>query len=280
MAILLDYSQVSIANLMQQDETDVSLDLFRHMVLRSIKYYRTRFIGEYGEVIICCDSTNYWRKKVFPQYKINRKRTKQYQTRDWDKIFQCLNKIREELKETFPYIVLHVQTTEADDIIAILCQMEQEDNIIVSGDKDFLQLQKYQGVDQYSPNRRDMISVDNPEQFKKLHIMRGDSGDGVPNFLSPDNTFEDKLRQKPLSNKKLNEWSNLDPEIFCDFEMMKGYKRNQQLVDLDCIPDSVREMILTEYKYQLNNGYGDRSKLLPYFIEHQLKQLTEVIHEF
>lgn len=280
MAILLDYSQVSIANLMQQDETDVSVDLFRHMVLQSIKYYRTRFVSEYGEVIICCDSTNYWRKKLFPQYKINRKRTKQYQTRDWDMIFQCLNQVREELKETFPYIVLHVETTEADDIIAILCQMEQENNIIVSGDKDFLQLQKYEGVNQYSPNRRDMISVDNPEQFKRLHIMRGDSGDGVPNFLSPDNTFADKLRQKPLSNKKLNEWSNLDPEIFCDFEMMKGYKRNQQLVDLDCIPDVIKEMILTEYKYQLNNGYGDRSKLLPYFIEHQLKQLTEVIHEF
>tara|TARA_Y100000817_G_scaffold307121_1_gene293172 strand:+ start:205 stop:1047 length:843 start_codon:yes stop_codon:yes gene_type:complete len=280
MAILLDYSQVSIANLMQQDETDVSIDLFRHMVLRSIKYYRTRFIGEYGEVIICCDSTNYWRKKVFPQYKINRKRTKQYQTRDWDLIFTCLNQVRDELKESFPYIVLQVDTTEADDIIAIICQMEQEDNIIVSGDKDFLQLQKHDGVNQYSPNRRDMITVDNPEQFKKLHIMRGDSGDGVPNFLSPDNTFADQIRQKPLSNKKLNEWSNMEPEIFCDIDMMKGYKRNRQLVDLDYIPEDIREKILSEYKYQLNNGYGDRSKLLPYFIKHQLKQLTEVIHEF
>ena len=110
--------------------------------------------------------------------------------------------------------------------------------------------------------------------------MRGDSGDGVPNFLSPDNTFEDQIRQKPLSNKKLNEWSNMEPEIFCDIDMMKGYKRNRQLVDLDYIPEDIKEKILNEYKYQLNNGYGDRSKLLPYFIEHQLKNLTEVIHEF
>ena len=44
--------------------------------------------------------------------------------------------------------------------------------------------------------------------------------------------------------------------------------------------EDIREKILSEYKYQLNNGYGDRSKLLPYFIKHQLKQLTEVIHEF
>ena len=62
--------------------------------------------------------------------------------------------------------------------------------------------------------------------------------------------------------------------------MLKYYERNRSLIDLDYVPDDIKESILADYKYQLNNGYGDRSKLLPYFIEHRLKQLTEVIDEF
>ena len=143
MSILIDYNQVSIANLMQQPDDDVGIDLFRHMELQSIKYYRTKFINEFGEVIICCDNKNYWRKKVFPQYKINRKRTKQYQTRDWSMVFKCLNQVREELKENFPYIVLEIISAEADDIIGVLSEHLTDKTVIVSGDKDFLQLQKY-----------------------------------------------------------------------------------------------------------------------------------------
>ena len=280
MSILIDYNQVSIANLMQQPDDDVGIDLFRHMVLQSIKYYRTKFINEFGEVIICCDNKNYWRKKVFPQYKINRKRTKQYQTRDWSMVFKCLNQVREELKENFPYIVLEIISAEADDIIGVLSEHLTDKTVIVSGDKDFLQLQKFDHISQYSPNRRDMIETDDAAEYKRVHILRGDPGDGVPNFLSPDNTFEDRIRQVPLSNRKIKEWSGLEPEIFCDYKMLKYYERNRSLIDLDYVPDDIKESILSDYKYQLNNGYGDRSKLLPYFIEHRLKQLTEVIDEF
>ena len=280
MSILIDYNQVSIANLMQQPDDDVGIDLFRHMVLQSIKYYRTKFINEFGEVIICCDNKNYWRKKVFPQYKINRKRTKQYQTRDWSMVFKCLNQVREELKENFPYIVLEIISAEADDIIGVLSEHLTDKTVIVSGDKDFLQLQKFDHISQYSPNRRDMIETDDAAEYKRVHILKGDPGDGVPNFLSPDNTFEDRIRQVPLSNRKIKEWSGLEPEIFCDYKMLKYYERNRKLIDLDYVPDDIKENILSDYKYQLNNGYGDRSKLLPYFIEHRLKQLTEVIDEF
>ncbi len=280
MSILIDYNQVSIANLMQQPENDLGIDLFRHMVLQSIKYYRTKFVNRFGEVIICCDNKNYWRKKIFPQYKINRKRTKQYQTRDWDMVFKCLNRVREELKENFPYVVLEIVSAEADDIIGVLSEHLTEDTVIVSGDKDFLQLQKFDHISQYSPNRQDMIETDDAAEYKRVHILKGDPSDGVPNFLSPDNTFEDRIRQTPLSNRKIKEWSGLEPEIFCDYKMMKYYERNRSLIDLDYVPDNIRENILSDYKYQLNNGYGDRSKLLPYFIEHRLKQLTEVIDEF
>ena len=77
---------------------------------------------------------------------------------DWNNIF-ILNKIRDEMKETFPWRVLQVETAEADDIIGTLCHRfgrtlkadDDEPILILSGDKDFGQLQKYANVEQFSP---------------------------------------------------------------------------------------------------------------------------------
>ena len=45
-----------------------------------------------------------------------------------------------------------------------------------------------------------------PTIYLKEHILKGDTSDGVPNVLSPDNTFVDGLRQRPLSRKKIQSW--------------------------------------------------------------------------
>ncbi len=111
----------------------------------------------------------------------------------------------------------------------------------------------------------------------KEHIIRGDVGDGVPNFLSADNTFVVGARQKPISQKKLDEWLNQDPRDFCDENMLRGYLRNQQLVDLNFIPENLRDQVLVEYEAQAGKGRG---KLFNYFIEKRLKNLLESINEF
>ena len=75
--------------------------------------------------------------------------------------------------------------------------------MILSGDKDFIQLQKYPNVKQYSPITKKMINGMNPDDYLKEHVLKGDTSDGVPNVLSPDNTFVDGIRQRPLSKKKI-----------------------------------------------------------------------------
>lgn len=282
--IIVDLSQVMISNLMVQlgnhTNTEIEEDLLRHMILNSIRSYNQKFKNEYGEMIIACDAGNNWRRQIFPYYKANRRKNREKSELNWTQIFDTLGKVREELKEYFPYRVIQIDGAEADDIIGTLVDKfgnTSEKILIMSGDKDFVQLQRYMNVKQYDPVQKKWRATHDPDRFVKEHIMRGDTGDGVPNFLSADNTFVIGARQKPISQKKLDAWINMDPREFCDENMLRGYLRNQQLVDLNFIPENLRTQIVSEYEAQAGKGRG---KLFNYFIEKRLKNLLESINEF
>jgi len=292
--IIIDLNQVMVSNLMMQlgNHTDAKIEegLVRHMVLNAIRSYKQKFGEEYGEIVIACDDKNYWRRKIYPYYKANRKKAREESDIDWTSIFECFNKIRDELKEYFPYRVLKVDTAEADDIIGTLAQqygsyLVGHDTIkilIMSGDKDFIQLQKFANVKQYDPVRKKFISHKNPELYLKEHIMRGDTGDGVPNFLSPDDVFVTKGRQKPIRQTNLDKWVNQSPDTFGDIEligdtMIRGYKRNESLIDLSKIPSDIYSMVVAQYHEQKDKKRGD---LLNYFIKFKLKNLMPLIGDF
>lgn len=244
-----------------------------------------KFNDEYGELVICADDRKYWRREAFEYYKSNRKKERQESNLDWNMIFDTLNKIKLELKENFPYKVIQVPRAEADDIIGTLCKRfghlgiappNAEKILILSSDKDFGQLQKYANVDQYSPVGKSFIRISNPERFLREHIIKGDRGDGIPNFLSQDDTFAIGKRQKPIKSANFVDWSDMDPKDFCDEKMLEQYNRNQMLIDLDFIPQDVQDAINEEF----DTVEVKRGNLLNYFIKHKLKNLTEVIGEF
>ena len=280
-------NQVTISNLMMQlgskRENDVDEDLVRHMVLNSIRMYRSRFQSEYGEMVLCYDSKKYWRRDYFPNYKANRKKDRVNSGLDWNTIFETLNNIRDEIKTHFPYKVLEVEGAEADDCIAVVVQhiavtpSEYEKVLILSGDKDFIQLQKHNFVKQFSPVLKKFVSGIDPDIYIREHILKGDRSDGVPNFLSSDNTFVDELRQKPLTKKKLEVWIDLAPEDYCTEDMMRNYQRNRTLIDLEMIPSDLKDNILEQYQLPPK---GERSKLLNYFINKRLKNLMNDIGDF
>jgi len=282
--IIIDLSQVMIATLMAQlgNHTNAEVDenLLRHMVLNSIRANKIKFSAEYGELIIAADAPRSWRRDVFSYYKANRRRDREASELNWTLIFESLNKIRDELKEVFPYRVIQVDGAEADDVIATLVKNRTNDFekvLILSGDKDFQQLQRYANVKQYSPVLKKFITCKNPDAYLKEHTIRGDIGDGVPNFLSSDDSLVNGTRQKPISSKKLESWLKSEPEQFCNQEMLRNYKRNQQLVDFDYIPKHIEENIMTEYERQ---GNKDRTQLFNYFIANKLKNLVEAINDF
>ena len=282
--IIVDLSQVMISNFMVQigGHTNIKVeeDLLRHMVLNSIRSYNVKFRKEYGDMIIACDDRKFWRREIFPYYKANRKKARDKSDIDWTSVFEAMHKIRDELKEYFPYRVIQADGAEADDVIGTLVEKfgnTSEKILILSGDKDFIQLQTYMNVTQYDPVRKRNIQHNNPAQYIKEHIIRGDTGDGVPNFLSSDNCFVIGERQKPVSQKKLDNWVTMEPEEFCDDKMLRNYRRNQQLIDLNFIPQQVKDNVIIQFA---NQAGKDRRGLFNYFIEKKLKHLIENINEF
>jgi len=259
---------------------EIEENMVRHMVLNSLRSYRAKFYDKYGELVIACDNKNYWRKQVFPYYKANRKKSQEKSELNWASIFECMNKIRAELKEYFPYKVIDIETCEADDIIATLCYTNDEEILILSGDKDFIQLHNRENVKQYDPVRKKWINHSDPEQYLIEHILKGDSGDGIPNVLSDDDTFVsvDK-RQKPLTQKKISTFVTSDGLITSsmDTQTLRNYHRNKTLIDLSQIPEEVKQKIVREFNNQSSRG---REKLMGYFVTNKLKHLTEHLQEF
>jgi len=283
--ILVDMNQVTLSNLMVQlgGSKNVEPDFVRHMVLNSLRSYRSKFQGEFGELVLCYDNKTNWRREYFPNYKHSRRKGRKESKLDWNNIFDTLHMIKSELTEFFPYKVLEVDNAEADDIIASVVfhvasePKNYEKVLILSSDKDFIQLQKYNFVSQYSPMQKKYVNGIDPTTYIKEHILKGDRGDGVPNFLSPDNTFVDELRQKPMSKRKLETWIDLEPSDYCNEEMMRNYQRNRTLIDLSYIPDDIKEKCTQTF---LDAPEGSRKHLLNYFIKKKLKSLMENIGDF
>jgi len=278
--IIVDVNQIMISNLMVQingrNAVELSENLVRHMVLNSLRAHNKKFRKDYGEMVIACDSGKVWRRQAFPNYKAGRKANREKSGHNWELIFDILANVKNEIKQFLPYKVIELETAEADDIIAVLCRRIKEKILILSGDKDFIQLHN-ERIRQYNPVLNKFVGKDeNPSLYIKEHILRGDRSDGIPNVLSDDNVFIEGRRQTPLSKKKVESWVNEVVPTFTE-EQQKNYERNRQLIDLNCIPKELEDNINREFE---NIEVATRDKILNYFITKKLKTLIEVIDEF
>lgn len=280
--IIVDYSQTIISNLMAEfngrKDVDVEINLLRHMVVNTIRSYHVNFKDQYGELVIACDHKRYWRKDIFPYYKANRRKAREESGYNWNAIFDAINTIKAELKEFFPYRVVEVNGAEADDIIATLCKHVDQPIMIVSGDHDFVQLQKNPSVKQWSPiTKKNIVCDSTPEQFLFEHIIKGDKGDGVPNVLTSDDAIITNVRQKPIQSKKMEMWYKDRSTLPTDVVFTKNFDRNQKLIDLSMIPKDIEQSIINTFNI---HPLKDRSLILNYFIEHKMKNLMESLEDF
>jgi 5'-3' exonuclease len=282
----MDFNQVILASLFQAvgNHTNIDIDenVIRHMFLNSVRMNRKKFHNDYGEIIICADGKNTWRREAYPYYKANRKKTRDKSDLDWNNVFNIMNVIRDEMREFFPYKVIHIDHCEADDIIGTIIHNEgttmntgAEKYLVLSADKDFIQLQTYANVDQYDPIRKRWLSDNNPTQFLEEHIIKGDSGDGVPNILSPDNCLAVGERQKPMTQKRMALYKGTSENM--DEETIARYNRNKKMIDLNEVPQNYKDMIMAEYNKEETVG---RSQLFSFFITKKLKNLVSDIQDF
>ena len=281
--ILIDYSGISIAPIVMAQAKFNDENLLRHMILNTIRMYRQKF-KEYGEVVIVADGGGNWRKEVYPEYKYKRKESREESKIDWDEAFRIINMVLQEIKDHMPYKVIHQWGCEADDSIAEIVKWTQEFGnyekvMIVSADKDFKQLQKFDNVRQYSPITKKLIKVDNPRLELEEHILTGDAGDGVPNVLSDDKVFAEGRRQNILSAKKKEVLMN-DPKALGE-EVYRNYLRNKKMIDItesSALPEHTRKEIINTFETQNKSEY--KNKVLNYFIKYQCRNLIEILDEF
>lgn len=277
--IILDLQNAIYSRMVREfSREEVTEDLMRHLVLDTIKRYNARYRRDFGNLVIASDGRDYWRKKVFPYYKAGRKKARDKSPLDWPKIMGLLNQVRDEIAENFPYPVINLPEAEADDIIATMVMKNPNEQILIlSGDHDFKQLQHHSNLKQYDINHRKFVTVNDGLFYLKEHIIRGDPGDGIPNILSPDNSFVIGLRQKPIRQEKIDRWMPLPYKDFCNDEMMRNYERNRALIDLSEIPTRIQDQVLDAYKEQKEKPYR---KPFNYIFKHGLSKLMENITDF
>jgi hypothetical protein len=296
--ILVDYSQVALAAILtfqrelKGTESEVK-NLIRHVTLSTLKSYKKKYGKEYGQLVICCDGRKYWRKEYFEHYKASRKKSRDASHLDWKLIFDTLSEMREDLAKYFPYKVIHVDRAEADDVIAVLTKWVQDNELVTEGlveesqkvlilssDKDFKQLQLYPNVKQWSPMQKKYITATKQEirDFMVEHIVKGDSGDGVPNILSKDDTFVSGERQKVMSAKRLQEFIENGEAACRNDEEKRNYARNQTLVDFFFIPEDVSKDIVDTYISSKPNG--DKMTIMNYLVTNKCRLLLDELEDF
>lgn len=269
--ILLDYNAIAIGNFVVQ-KVAVDENMIRHMILNSIRMYRQKFSKEYGEMVIVADGMNNWRKDVFPNYKVKRKKNREESSIDWTEAFRIIGMIRDEIRDNFPYKVVHQDGCEADDSIAHIAMSTQEFGryepvMIISADGDFKQLQVHKNIRQFSPMTKKFVVEKNPKLELANKILKGDSGDGVPNVMSDDNVFLESRRQSILSAKKRE--ALLDDPRALGEEVYRNYLRNKKLIDLSETPAPVVNNIINTYDSQ--DPLSNKGKVLNYLIQKRCK---------
>jgi len=277
--IIMDFNGIAFGSIMANGQNDEPI--IRHMVFNTIRMYKTKFQKEYGDVIIACDGANNWRRGVYPPYKAHRRKNREKSDFNWDEAFRILNDIRVDIRENFPYKLIHIEGCEADDIIGTIIEYTQEfgnyDQVmIISADKDFVRLHTNDNVRQFSPLTKKYVAEQNPHLYARIHVFRGDGGDGVPNVLSSDNTFIDGLRQTPLSKKKMEMLID-DPKCLGE-EIYRNIQRNDRLINLKNTPEHLKKEIINSFETQ--DPWPNRGKVFPYMASKKMGRLLESIEEF
>ena len=278
--ILIDYNAIAISNVVTQ-KLDIDENLVRHMILNSLRMYRSKYKNKFGELVICTDGKKNWRYDVFPNYKFKRKDARKESKMDWNELFRITNMVLEEIKENYPYKVVEHERCEADDIIAAICENTQEFGkhelvLIVSSDKDFVQLQKYDNISQYSPMKKKFIKEEHPRKQMIELILKGDQADGIPNVLSNDDVFVEGIRQTPLRKNIIEELTK-DP-LSMGKEIYRNYQRNYKLINLSMTPDLVKEEII--YNYESQKPPTDKKMVFNHLVAKRCRMLLENVEDF
>lgn len=283
--IIIDFSQLMISSILSEfSKEKINTDIVRHIAMNMIRHYSFKHKKDFGNIVIACDGKNSWRKEVFPYYKAHRKADRAKMTVDWSTVFECISQIYQEISDDLPYPIIKVDRAEGDDVIAVLSRIPEE-SLIISSDEDFLQLQNpihSWRTHQYSPKTKKFLKSNDVYKTLKEHIILGDRGDGIPNILSPDDCFVNKIRQTTIRQTKLDELMNTSLEYHPNQTIARNYARNDLLINLSNTPEELKEEIMAQYQEKSKpDGFSKMKRTVyGYLVKHNLRNLLEKSDQF
>lgn len=270
-------------------DIDKMMDISRHVYISSILGIQRKFKKEFGQIVLCLDSSPYWRTNVFPHYKANRKKGREESKIDWKASFNIFKELEQELVDIFPWKVVKANSAEGDDVIAALVHYLQDNettsggifdepqpSLIYAADADFKQLHRFKNVKQFNPIMKKWVAKPEPD-FLVEKIIRGDGGDGVPSVLCPDDFFinEDTGRAKPVTKKVIERFKN---GIGLADEEKRRFERNRLMIDLSLTPTDIRDEIVANYKTA--DATCDLQKIMNHLIQKRCRNLLNDIQAF
>ena len=133
--VLVDFSHVAMRNVfmhlgtineLNNDHWGDGFVFLKYNIFNSLFSLNKKFKPE--ELIICTDGKDNWRKKIYEDYKGNRKVTRDKSDIDWPAMYEAIDDIVVQIKENFPYHVIGHNSMEADDVIAWFCQKHNKES--------------------------------------------------------------------------------------------------------------------------------------------------------
>jgi 5'-3' exonuclease len=286
MMVIFDLNHVAYRCLFSMSRVDFKENggkMLKHMMFNAIFSTCKRFDTE--EVVLCVDSKENWRKKIYPEYKQNRKEKRDEQDDiDWNVFFTSLTEFVEEVKQFFPFYVLQVKYMEADDIAGVLAKnWQNKPKIIVTSDGDYIQLLRYKNVQVFDPIKSKFLKCDDPMRQLKIKILTGDRGD---NIKSVKHRVGEKTAEKIVDNPELLKEMFEDKtvsyttpegtEVTLGDEYKERYKQNMILIDLSKTPDVlVKALNKSIAEYQMPTG----KEIFQYFSKNKFRDLMHRMEE-
>lgn len=284
--VLIDFSNIAYSSFyasvgIRHTDDDQKVALWRFFIFNSLLKIKNKFKPD--EIVLAFDGGS-WRKKAFTLYKAKRTIAREKSPVDYKKFFSDMDSFIEDLKD-FPFGQIKVQYSEGDDIIAVLTEYlstKRQEIIIVSVDKDLQQLQRYMNVKQWNPIKDAFVDCSNPYQFLNDHIIHGDTGDGIPNLLSDDDSIlAEGKRQKRITSKIISEINEKGIDQFViENGLIDKYNRNKLLIELssETIPSEIQEKIL--YEYHNMDVKSDFMRVLGVLNKYNIKSLIDKVDQF
>jgi hypothetical protein len=260
--ILFRVHSANLANQKHNSDEALNAGLAMHMGFRTVQSHFRKFNPDV--VAFAFEGGKNWRKTYTTssecvskrKYKGNRVHT------DSSKhFFELVDNFKEFVKNYTAALCLNAETLEGDDLIAGAAKRYSDlgySVIIVSGDRDFVQLLRYKNVRLVNSDKGKDRTCDDPDYFLFEKCIRGDSGDNVmsafPRVRSTriEKAYRDEYERTNLMNET---WSITDPETgeITKYRVGDLFEENKLLMDLDAQPEEIKKRIDAAIDFAVEN---------------------------